>query len=117
MNSEEVKYLGQLVDTKLQSLERIFNTRMDAQDKALQLQAAEYERRLEHLNGEAERMRQREITYLPRELYERIDAQRCEDIKALQSYRDTQLGRQTVLSAIVAAVVSVAVALAWKMLV
>ena len=117
MNSDEVKYLGQLVDTKILALERFLVTRMEAQDRALQLQAAEYERRLEHLNGEAERIRQREITYLPRELYERIDAQRCEDIKALESYRDTQLGRQTILSAIVAAVVSVTVALAWKMLV
>ena len=114
MNSEDSNYLTRLMDAKIDALERLMTARMDAQDTARILQAAEYERRLEHLNGEAERIRQREITYVPRELYERIDAQRCEDIKALESYRDVQSGKQAVLAAVIAAAVSLLVALAWK---
>jgi hypothetical protein len=105
----------ELLEAKVQALERLLMTRLDAQDRALGLQAKEYSRRLDLLNGEAERLRQMQMTYVSRELYERVDAQRCEDIKALESYRDTQIGKQMVLSAIIAAAVSIVIALAWKL--
>jgi len=117
VNSEDTKYLAQLMDTKLEALERFLTSRMDGQDRALSLQAAEYERRLKILNGEADRLRQMQATYVPRELYDRIDAQHSEDIKDLKRCRDIQSGKQIVLTAVVAAVVSVLVALGWRLLV
>ena len=39
-------------------------------DKALKLQAKEYQRRLKDLNGEAERLRNIQATYIPREVFE-----------------------------------------------
>jgi len=117
MNSEDIRYLVSLMDTRIDALEKLFNTRLEAQDSARELQATEYARRLDILNGEAERLRQMQATYVPRELYERIDLQRCEDIKALESYRDVQLGKNIVLTAIIAAAMSVVVALAWRLLV
>jgi len=111
MSTEEVQYITQLFEQKIASVERLLTLRLDAQEKALMLQAAEYERRLKYLNGEAERLRQMQATYVPREVYDRVDEQRCEDIKALESYRDTQLGKQAALSAVVAAVVSIATVL------
>ena len=113
MNSDDVQAVKELMEAKLHAL----RTRMDGQDRALDLQSKEYARRLDLLNGEADRLRQMQMTYVPRELYERNDAQRCEDIKALESYRDTQLGRQAVASAVIAAAVSALIALGFKLLV
>jgi len=44
--------------------------KMDAHDRALVLAADEFRRRLDELNGESERLRQMQATYLPREYYE-----------------------------------------------
>ena len=57
-DEQTVKHLREIVDIKFEENE-----------KALKIQAQEYERRLEALNGEAERLRQMQTTYLPRELY------------------------------------------------
>ena len=40
-------------------------------EKALTLQAEEYERRLNALNGEAGRLREMQSTYIPREVFDR----------------------------------------------
>jgi len=47
-------------------------------DRALQLQAKEYERRLEALNGEAGRLREMQNTYIPREVFDRSMQQQNE---------------------------------------
>ncbi len=43
---------------------------LDERDKALGLQANEYERRLAMLNGEAARLREMQQSYVPREVFE-----------------------------------------------
>lgn len=40
-------------------------------EKALQLQATEYKRRLKELNGEAGRLRSMQTNYIPREVFEK----------------------------------------------
>lgn len=57
--SFESKHLKEIMDLKFQNA-----------DIALKLQAKETERRLDNLNGEAERLRNIQATYLPREVYE-----------------------------------------------
>jgi hypothetical protein len=48
----------------------ILKERIEGMKGALTLQTSEYQRRLDLLNGEAERLRQMQETYLPRETYE-----------------------------------------------
>jgi len=51
-------------------LRELLQTKIDSQEKALTLQAKEYERRLADLNHEAQRLRTMQETYVPREVYE-----------------------------------------------
>ncbi len=67
MTEEQLK---ELLLSKLGALEKLTEERFDSNKVALKIQAAEYERRLDFLNGEAERLRQMQSTYLPREVYE-----------------------------------------------
>jgi hypothetical protein len=52
------------------ALEKLANEKFAGIDKALNLQSKEYERRLEFLNGEADRLKNMQATYLSRELYD-----------------------------------------------
>ena len=57
---------------ELKALREQTDLRFAAGEKALQLQAAEYDRRLAALNGEAERLRQMQVSFVPREVYEKL---------------------------------------------
>ena len=61
-NGRELKHLRELIETK-------HDMSTNALEKALELQAREYMRRLDDLNHEAERLRIMQTTYLPREIY------------------------------------------------
>lgn len=54
------------METEIQHLKEL----MAEKEKALIIQAREYERRLEILNHEAERLRLMQTSYIPREVYE-----------------------------------------------
>lgn len=54
-------------------------------EKALKLQATEYERRLEALNGEAGRLREMQQTYIPREIFDRSLQQQNEKFERVVS--------------------------------
>lgn len=56
--------------TDLEHLKEIMELRFNLNDKALELQAKETERRLENLNHEAEQLKSMQSTYMPREVYE-----------------------------------------------
>lgn len=71
-------------------------------ETARQLQAAEYERRLEILNHEAEQLKSMQATYLPREQWE-------ETIRGLVAYRDQLIGRQEIVTLITAALTALLV--------
>ncbi len=57
--------------------------RMEDNAKALEIQAREYERRLEALNGEAGRIRNIQDTYVPRETFEAYQKERADADKRL----------------------------------
>lgn len=48
---------------------KVIKVKLKAMEKALELQAKEYERRLSDLNGEASRLRDMQETYIPREVF------------------------------------------------
>ena len=58
------------VKTEISVLEAKITEQIKAMDRALQIQAKEYERRLEHLNGEQERLSEERQAFLPRERFE-----------------------------------------------
>ncbi len=59
-----------VLKVKLEAQRELFAQQLAASKEALRLQAGEYERRLELLNGEASRLREMQALYIPREVYE-----------------------------------------------
>ena len=114
MNSRDIQAVEELLNQKIHSLEQVINTRLNAGDKALELQHKEYERRLDALNGEAERLHQMQLSYVNKEVYERDKERVQQDVKSLQSWRDTQIGKHLAISAgvslLIAGVVSAIIA-------
>ena len=79
---------------------------VDGMEKALKLQAVEYSRRLDALNGEAERLRQMQATFVPRELWQAEHLRVVVAIDQLNSFRDQATGRQSILAVLISAAVS-----------
>lgn len=52
--------------------DEVYKVKFEAMEKALLLQAKEYERRLSDLNGEAGRLRDMQATYVPREVFDTV---------------------------------------------
>jgi hypothetical protein len=76
----------------------VLEERLKSSERALNLQAREYERRLDMLNNEAERLRNMQITYLPREVYEVNHKLILEKLNKLSDWQITTLGQQSGLS-------------------
>jgi hypothetical protein len=93
------------IETKIARLEE----KLEAAKEALQLQSREYNRRLDLLNGEAERLRQMQATYLPREAFNIIYEKMSKDIDDLQGFKNNAIGKQSIITIIVSAAISVAV--------
>ena len=115
MNKKDAEVVEQLLCQKIKALERIIETRLTAMDKALELQHKEYERRLDFLNGEAERLRQMQSTYLPREVSDKVLEGILQRIRDLETYRDTQIGKSLAISAGVSVAVAAIISLIIKL--
>jgi len=84
----------------------------DSVDLARELQAREYERRLDGLNGESDRLKHMQGTYVPRETHA-IDIDSIKrDVTTLLLFKENQTGR----SSVIAIVVSVAISAAFLLL-
>ena len=59
-----------LIDERFKALRELMDAHFESLEKALGLQAHEYERRLAELNGEQSRLREERGRFLPRELYD-----------------------------------------------
>ena len=64
------KYVGPERRNGINHLKELLEVKLESAEKALTLQAKEYERRLADLNGEAARLMEMQSKYLPRETYE-----------------------------------------------
>ena len=91
------------------SLKDYFDSRFVDAEKALELQNREVARRLDFLNGEAERLRQMQATYLPREVYEANCKEIRDDIESLNEYKNNALGRQAIITIIIPIIISLLV--------
>jgi len=105
------EHLLQRVDHTL----RILDERASALKLALDLQATENHRRLEILNGEAERLRTMQATYYPRELADLATASIQERLLVIEKALVAQEARGKVITAVISAVVSLFVAFGGKL--
>ncbi len=88
------------------SLHKQMDLRLDAAGKALKLQAAENMRRLDLLNGEAERLQRMQSTYLPREVYDVSAREIHRKIAELREREAHTQGRGSVIAGVVAFAIS-----------
>ena len=66
----EIQHLEKVFEQRLAGLERLYDARLAAQREALEIQAAEYSRRLEQLNHRAAEQERARTLYLSIERYE-----------------------------------------------
>lgn len=104
LENGNIKYLI----ARIEKVEELASVRFDDQEKALILRTQEISRKLDALNGEAERLRLMQMTYLPREVWETNLSSMTSKIENLQSSRDNLLGQQTVFAGVVSAVIGLA---------
>lgn len=62
--------LKELLELRIEALEKAFKHYQKTAEEALKLQAQEYSRRLDSLNGEQERIARSQATYVSRELWD-----------------------------------------------
>lgn len=95
---------------RLDFIQRLMDERQVSAEVALKLQTAEIHRRLELLNGEADRLRQMANTYLRIDIF---DAKFTDLQKAVAELRTLTVAREArgqVLAALIAGFVSIVVA-------
>jgi uncharacterized secreted protein with C-terminal beta-propeller domain len=95
------------IDTEV--LKREIELRFDASKTALDMQATEYARRLDALNGEAERLRIMQASYVPREAYDIAHMELIKKVEDLQVFKERSLGRQSIISVGISAAISLIV--------
>jgi|SRR5580692_2498289 hypothetical protein len=76
---------------------RLLSQRIQGMEQARKLQAKEYKRRLKILNGEAERLRGIQATYVPREVYGKDMQDLLDKIQILTDYKNGQQGKSQLL--------------------
>jgi len=93
-----------------------FDEKFNALEKALELQAKEYERRLTALNGEADRLHKMQEQYVPREVFERMLDELRKELKSLSEWKTKQEGKSQLTQYIpwVLAAISIALMYAKK---
>lgn len=74
-------------------LEVFIFERFKSENKARKLQAIEYARRLEALNGEAGRLREMQQEYVPREVFQKTVDSINEKIQTLNDWKTAQGGK------------------------
>lgn len=97
----------QVLEVRIEALERMLDERHAHYKEALEISAKEMARRLETLNGEAGRLREMQATYVPREVYD----QSVLKIRVLEEGAAYQKGQGQIIAAIVSACVSIIIGL------
>lgn len=105
---EKIAALKELMMQRVGHLEVLTEERVRTTNQALELQTRETERRLTALNGEAERLRIMQATYLPLEVFETVSADMHKSLTDLKAFKDTAAGRQSIMTVLIAAAISLA---------
>lgn len=79
---QQTKEVTTTIEREIAHIKELHRLEMEGIRKALELQAEEYERRLEILNNEAGQLKAMQATYVPRENFEAFQKQFMGDIEA-----------------------------------
>jgi hypothetical protein len=110
MVNETVQHLREVLNQRIDFLEKLMNERQELNKEALELNSKEISRRLEILNGEAGHLKQIQATYVPREIYDSSINTINSAIHAIQTTMASQQGKSQALAAFISAGISLLVA-------
>lgn len=96
-----------VLENEIKAIREAIDLRFAATEKALELQAIEYDRRMTTLNHETSRM----SNYVPRETWETQHAAVTKDINNLQNFQANMAGRLTIIAAVISVAVSIGMGL------
>lgn len=68
--TDNVDHLKELLSQRIDGIEKLITARQELSDKSLDLLAKNNEKHFSALNGEAERLRLMQVSYVPREVHE-----------------------------------------------
>ena len=111
ISAAETAHLRELLEQRICAMEKLFHERITLRDRALELSADEYHRRLDMLNGEAGKLAAMQVTYLPREVYEQTVKNIENELKGLRDFRSNIIGKFSIINGAIAIIVSLAVSL------
>ncbi len=92
---KDFNYLKELTDLKFGNV-----------SKANDLYVVEIARRLEMLNGEADKLNKMQTSYLPREVYEQNHKYVTNDIESIIEWKNKSQGRNSAIAAFISLVIS-----------
>ena len=94
------------IEIRVAILETLLKKEFESRDIAMDLKSKEVERRLIILNGEAERLRQMQATYITREIWNTKHEELCRQVDELKEFKNKSIGQQAVITAIISILVS-----------
>ena len=98
-------------DIKISALKELLEAKIEALEQARVLQANEYARRLENLNGEAARLKEMQSTYMPRETYDARHEELVNRIRCLEAFKDNLSGKIAIISIASSLIISIVITL------
>ena len=101
---------------EIQHLKELHSQRMDYIEKAIILQAKEYERRLEALNHEGDQLKNMQTSYVSQDVNRQEKQEIAKDLRLLNTFKDNIEGRM-IAYASVSFIIGIAITIAlhfWK---
>lgn len=116
LECENIKLRVVSMGKDIEHLRDVMKLTFVAGDRERLLALSEVNRRLDLLNGEAGRLVKMQDTYVPRETYDTRNNNFEKDLRELRDFKNNSQGRQTILSVVVSAAISLAfVFLSWML--
>ena len=116
MTATQVDVLKELMNARFDHIQRLIDERHTAMKDAMTASTTEVTRRLDGLNGEADRLKEMQATYVPREVYETAVTDLSKSVTELRVALTANDVWGKVLTASIAGTVSIVVAFGGKLL-
>lgn len=100
LTPRDLSHLRELFDLRLGEMEKRFVEREDSREKALALQAEEYERRLDGLNNENERILDAQSKSVSLEKFEAEEDKTSKELNRIAALQNKMLGGIALLTAV-----------------
>jgi hypothetical protein len=95
--AREIATVNQVMDIRFAAAREAIQIKAVADKEALDLQYGITQKRLSDLNGEAERLRQMQASYVPREVFESKHDEQGRGLRALELWQSNILGRMAMV--------------------